>query len=88
MRETVALSQALGTGLRETDVAAWYDTLTKLAADGKTSMLQDVEAERKTEVEAFAGTMIELGESAGLSVPVNRTLFNLIRAIERGYGCG
>ncbi len=87
MRETVELSKSLGTGLRDSDVAAWYDTLSKLAADGKTSMLQDVEAGRKTEVEAFAGTVIARGESAGLAVPVNRTLFNLIRAIERGYGC-
>ena len=87
MRETVTLSKSMGTGLSDTDVARWYDTLTKLAADGKTSMLQDVEARRKTEVEAFAGTVIELGEAAGLAVPVNRTLFNLIRAIERGYGC-
>jgi 2-dehydropantoate 2-reductase len=87
MRETVALSKSVGTGLRDADVASWYDTLSKLAADGKTSMLQDVEAGRKTEVEAFAGTVIERGESAGLAMPVNRTLFNLIRAIERGYGC-
>jgi 2-dehydropantoate 2-reductase len=86
MRETVALSGSLGTGLRDADVPAWYETLMKLAADGKTSMLQDVEAKRKTEVDAFAGTMIRLAETAGVAVPVNRTLFNLIRAIERGYG--
>ncbi len=87
MRETVALSVALGTGLKDADVAAWYDTLKNLAADGKTSMLQDVEAGRKTEVDAFAGTVLRLAEAAGVAVPVNRTLFNLIRAIERGYGC-
>jgi 2-dehydropantoate 2-reductase len=87
MRETVELSRSLGTGLKESDVAAWYETLTKLAADGKTSMLQDVEAKRKTEVDAFAGTVIQRAEAAGVAVPVNRTLFNLIRAIERGYGC-
>ena len=87
MRETVALSEALGTGLSGPDVATWYDTLKNLAPDGKTSMLQDVEAKRKTEVDAFAGTVLRLGEAAGLAVPVNRTLYNLIRAIERGYGC-
>jgi 2-dehydropantoate 2-reductase len=87
MRETVALSEALGTGLRDPDVAAWYDTLKHLAPDGKTSMLQDVEARRKTEVDAFAGTVLRLAEASGVAVPVNRMLFNLIRAIERGYGC-
>jgi 2-dehydropantoate 2-reductase len=87
MRETVALSEALGTGLRNADVATWYDTLKNLAPDGKTSMLQDVEAKRKTEVDAFAGTMLRLGDAAGCPAPVNRTLYNLIRSIERGYGC-
>jgi 2-dehydropantoate 2-reductase len=87
MRETVALSRSMGTGLRDSDVPTWYETLMKLSADGKTSMLQDVEARRKTEVDAFAGAVISLAEARGLTVPVNRTLFNLIRAMERGYGC-
>ncbi|HET6452177.1 MAG TPA: 2-dehydropantoate 2-reductase, partial [Spirochaetia bacterium] len=85
MRETVALSRALGTGLEESDVAEWGRTLSKLAPEGKTSMLQDVEAGRRTEVDAFAGTVMALAEPRGLSVPVNRTLFRLIRAAERGY---
>jgi 2-dehydropantoate 2-reductase len=87
MRETVALSQAMGTGLGEGDISAWDDTLRRLAADGKTSMLQDVEARRKTEVEAFAGTVVQLSGARGLTVPVNRTLHRLLRAIERWYGC-
>jgi 2-dehydropantoate 2-reductase len=87
MRETVTLSQAMGTGLRESDIADWDLTLAKLAADGKTSMLQDVEARRKTEVDAFAGTVLDLSASRGLDAPVNRTLHRLLRAIERGYGC-
>lgn len=88
MRETVALSRALGTGLVESDVGTWYDTLVKLSPDGKTSMLQDVEAARQTEVEAFAGTVMALAETAAVAVPVNRTLFRLIRAIERAYATG
>ena len=84
MRETVMLSQSLGTGLVQADIAAWGETLARLAPDGKTSMLQDVEAGRKTEVDAFAGTVMALAEPKGLAVPVNRTLFRLIRAIERG----
>jgi len=68
MRETVALSRAMGTGLEEADVAAWYETLRRLAPDGKTSMLQDVEARRRTEVEAFAGTVMGPCPRAGLRV--------------------
>jgi 2-dehydropantoate 2-reductase len=82
MREVVAVSQALGTGLMASDIETWEATLAGLSPDAKTSMLQDVEAGRKTEVEAFAGTIVELGKKAGVATPVNELLFNLIRAIE------
>jgi 2-dehydropantoate 2-reductase len=82
MREVVALSAALGTGLETSDIEAWEATLRGLSPKAKTSMLQDVEAGRKTEVEAFAGTIVELGGKAGVPTPVNRLLFNLIRAME------
>jgi 2-dehydropantoate 2-reductase len=85
MREVVALSKALGTGLVDADIEAWGDTLATLSPEAKTSMLQDVEAGRKTEVEAFAGTVIALGEKAGVSTPVNRLLFDMIRTIEQSY---
>jgi len=85
MREVIALSSALGTGLEESDIAAWKETLAGLSPEAKTSMLQDVEAGRKTEVEAFAGTVIALGEKAGVATPVNHLLFNMIRTIEQSY---
>ena len=83
MRELIAISRAKGTGLAEADLESWYGTLLGLSPDAKTSMLQDVEAGRKTEVEAFAGTVIALGEGTGVPTPVNRLFFNLIRTIEQ-----
>jgi 2-dehydropantoate 2-reductase len=85
MGEVVALSQAMKTGLEESDIVAWYETLMGFGPENKTSMLQDVEARRLTEVEAFAGTVIRLCRAAGVSVPVNTTLYNLIKAIESTY---
>jgi len=85
MLELIAISRAKGTGLVESDLGAWYGTLLTLSPDSKTSMLQDVEAGRKTEVEAFAGTVIALGEETGVPTPVNRLLFDLIRTMEQSY---
>jgi 2-dehydropantoate 2-reductase len=85
MREVVAVSKALGTGLVDSDISAWYGTLRTLSPDSKTSMLQDVEARRKTEVEAFAGKIVELGLKTGVPTPVNRLLFDIIRTIEKSY---
>ena len=39
--------------------------------DSKTSMLQDVLANRKTEISTFAGTMVELGKKYKIDVPYN-----------------
>jgi 2-dehydropantoate 2-reductase len=48
-------------------------------------MLQDVEAKRKTEVEMFAGKVIELGKKHGIPTPINQTLYRLIKVIEQIY---
>ncbi len=83
MAEVIALSKAMGTGLKDSDMSSWTETLMSLGPDKKTSMLQDIEARRKTEVDAFAGTMIALGRKAGIEVPVNKTLYSLLKVIER-----
>jgi 2-dehydropantoate 2-reductase len=83
MRELVAISRAMGTGLEETDLDSWWATLLGLRPEAKTSMLQDLEAGRKTEVEAFAGMVIALGRKAGVPTPVNGLLYDLIRAMEQ-----
>jgi 2-dehydropantoate 2-reductase len=85
MREVIATAHREGIALGEKDFEDWNRTLRKLPADGKTSMLQDVEAGRETEVEMFAGTLIEIASRHGLSVPVNQTLFRIIKTIERTY---
>jgi len=82
MREVVAISRAEGTGLSDEDIDAWHETLGGLDPEGKTSMLQDVEAGRPTEVELFAGTVCDIADRHSVDVPVNRTLYRIIRAIE------
>ena len=50
-------------------------------------MLQDVEAGRKTEIEMFAGTVVEQGRLHGIATPVNELLLNMVLTIERNYPC-
>lgn len=82
MREVIALAQAKGINLTEQDLQAWPPVLNALSPSGKTSMLQDVEAGRRTEVDMFAGKVIKLGEKYGIPTPANRIIFDLIRALE------
>ncbi len=83
MREAIAVAHAEGVHLSEADLQGWYDFLNTLSPDGKTSMLQDVEAGRQTEVEIFGGKVVELGDLHQLPTPVNRTIVNAIRVQER-----
>jgi len=86
MREVVLLASKLHISLTEADVREWYAVFRDLNPEGKTSMLQDVEGRRKTEVEMFAGKVIELGRRFGVATPVNERLFDMIRKIEGSYG--
>jgi len=85
MREVVDVADAAGIDITGDDVDQWYDFMGKLSPAGKTSMLQDVEACRKTEVEIFSGTMITLGEKYGIPTPVNRTLYSILTVTEHEY---
>jgi 2-dehydropantoate 2-reductase len=82
-REVIRISELAGINLNEGDMDKYMTVLNTLAPDGKTSMLQDVEAHRKTEVEIFAGTVIELGQKYRVDTPVNNVLFKMIRILEQ-----
>ncbi len=82
MRETVNVAIAFGVNLHEDDISGWYSILNTLGPDNKTSMLQDMEAGRRTEVDSFSGKLIELADKLGIDVPVNRTLYRIIKMKE------
>ena len=86
MREVIAVAGAINVDLGEEDIGEWYKVLNALNPAGKTSMFQDVEAGRKTEVEMLAGTVIELGKRYGIPTPVNRRLFDELKRIEASSG--
>jgi len=82
MREVITLAASLKVDLGEEDIGEWNKVLAGMNPEGKTSMFQDVEAGRKTEVEMFAGTVIELGKRYGVATPVNQRLFEELKRIE------
>jgi 2-dehydropantoate 2-reductase len=83
MQEVVTLAKVLDINLTQQDIKEWYPVQNRLSPQGKTSMLQDIEAKRKTEVEAFGGKVIEMGKVHGVPTPVNQTVFQIIRILEK-----
>jgi 2-dehydropantoate 2-reductase len=86
MREVVTLANAAGINLTEKDISDWYPIMNKLSPRGKTSMLQDIDAGQKTEVEIFSGKVISLGKEYHIETPVNQTAYQIIRVLEQNYG--
>ena len=82
MQEVIALAQKNRVDLTLKDLDAWCRIMTTLSPNGKTSMLQDIEAGRKTEVDIFAGKVVSMGEKFQVPTPVNETMLRIIRVFE------
>ncbi len=82
MREALELARREGINLEGKDIEEWYGFLNSLSPDGKTSMLQDIEAGRKTEMEIFGGKVLRLAEKHDIQAPVNLVLTQIIRVLE------
>lgn len=85
MSEVQAIAKAQGVTDSETMIDEALVSFYKMIKDGKTSMLQDVEAKRITEVEMFAGTMIKLGEKYSIPTPYNMVMKDMIEIIHENY---
>ncbi len=81
-REAVAVAQALG---YEIDYEERIDTILALlekAGPSKASMLQDVEAGRRTEIDVINGAVVKAADELGVEVPINRALMQLVKGWE------
>jgi len=83
MKEVIALANVMEVNLTNRDIEEWYDFLNGLSPQGKTSMLQDIEAGRKTEIEIFGEKVVELGKIHGVPTPVNQTVSQIIKVLEQ-----
>ena len=81
MQEVQQVAKAEGVKNTEVMIDEAISAFYKMIPEGKTSMLQDVEAGRKTEVEMFAGTMIELGKKYGIQTPYNQVMKDMLEVI-------
>ena len=80
MTEVLQIAVGEGAGLGDQDVARWDSVLASMPAAGWTSMAQDTNAGRETEVETFAGRVVALGERHAIPVPFNQAMLWALRA--------
>jgi 2-dehydropantoate 2-reductase len=84
--EGKAVASAQGITL-DADPEALIDHAAKreVAYEHKASMLQDIEARRRTEIDHLNGGIVSFGGRLGVATPLNETIAALIRGIEASW---
>lgn len=83
--EVIAVGNAHGIEIGQPEIDKLKKTMKIVDESGKTSMLQDREAKRYSEVDEFSGEIIRLGKMYGVPTPYNELIYNMVKAIEKTY---
>ncbi|ELY84537.1 ketopantoate reductase family protein [Natrinema altunense] len=84
VRETARVARACAVPLSNREAQSAMEAVASATATNTSSMRQDVLAERRTEIDAINGHVVDRAAELGIEVPTNRTLTTLVRAWERG----
>ncbi len=84
--EAVTVAAALGHELDLEDCVHTNTSVLASSRDGRPSMLQDVEAGRRTEIDTLNGAIVRHADELGIDVPVNRAMVALVRGWESARG--
>ncbi len=74
-----------GISLDESERWAAITGLLDRAVGAKASMLQDVEARRRTEIDVINGAIVEAGKRTGVPTPLNDSMVWLVNAMQEAY---
>ena len=84
--ETAAVAHALGIRLPYADPAERVRQHCRDVGASKPSMLQDMERQRPTEIDAINGAVVREGQRLGVPTPYNQALLLLVKAREQLSG--
>lgn len=82
MREVLAIANKKGINLSEDDIVRQDGTVKKLPFPNKPSTLQDLEGGKHTEVDMFAGRVIQMGKELGIPTPICEMFYHGISVFE------
>lgn len=85
MREAMTIARKEMVSVTEQDLIDYLDLIDTLSPEGMPSMRQDGLAKRYSEVELFAGTVLQKAKKHGIDVPVNRYFYETVKKIEASY---
>jgi 2-dehydropantoate 2-reductase len=80
--EARCVAEAMEIRLPSKDVATAINTVCRLTADNRSSMLCDIDAGRKTEIDEITGYIVRQAEALGIPTPVNERLLAAVHERE------
>ena len=82
VRESVKVAGAMGIALDPDEMADVTQSVCEKTAKNLCSMLQDVSAKRRTEIDSINGIIIEYGKEHGIDTSFNEAIYLLVKAAE------
>ena len=79
--EVARVATAAGVAIGEDEARRWWREMAELTGANRSSMLQDVQAGRPTEVDAICGAVHREGERRGVAAPLNQAMTVLVGAL-------
>jgi len=79
--EVARVASAAGVAMSDDEARRWWREMAALTGANRSSMLQDVQAGRATEVDAICGAVHREGERRGVSAPLNQAMTVLVAAL-------
>jgi 2-dehydropantoate 2-reductase len=80
--EVLQVGRAAGIKLPQCDMINKTKTVIRLTSENKSSMLQDIERGRQTEIDAINGAVVNVGKKYGVEAPINDMLTLFIKGLE------
>lgn len=85
VREAVEVARAKGIVLPYPDGVERVRAVCRATAANRSSMLQDALRQQITENEVISGAIVREAARLGIAVPVNQTIYNLVKGMEATY---
>ncbi len=85
VKEAVTVSEKTGINLPYPDPLEKVKEVSRLTGENYSSMYQDIKYSRKTEIDFINGAVVSQGEKCGIECSVNRSITNIIHALESFY---
>jgi 2-dehydropantoate 2-reductase len=82
-REVARVATAYGVRISDDEAVTQWRSMAALTGANRSSMLQDVDAGRATEVDAISGAVAREGERRGVAAPLNQAMTLLVSARTR-----